>query len=349
MHPTPQRVSAAAARCQRIEDARPARRPRPLHRQRRRARRGGDRLPALAATRTRASSRIDADAARAMPGVLGVFTGAELAAAGVKAMPTTPDFRRADGRRTVTPAAPRPGARVRALRRRGDRRGGRRVARARRATRSTAIVVDLRGAAVGRPTRVAASAAGAPRVARRGARQHRRRDAPRRRRRRPRRRSPAPRIGVALDVVNQRLAPAPMEPRCGRRLVSTRRAAGSTVRISNQMPTAVAGGIAASLPDLDAGAGPRPGRRRRRRLRHEDRRLSGRHRSSPTRRGRCKRPVRWQAERSEEFLSAYARPRRRQPCRARARCRRPGAGAARALARQRRRLRHAGRASRSSC
>ena len=41
------------------------------------------------------------------------------------------------------------------------------------------------------------------------------------------------------------------------------------------------------------------------------------------------RPVKWQADRSEEFLSAIARPRRRQPRRARARRRRQGAGAAR--------------------
>ena len=41
---------------------------------------------------------VDADGAKAMPGVLAVYTGAELAAAGVKPMPTTPDFRRADGR-----------------------------------------------------------------------------------------------------------------------------------------------------------------------------------------------------------------------------------------------------------
>jgi len=46
---------------------------------------------------------IDVDAARAMPGVIGVFTGADLAAAGVKGLPTTPDFRRADGRSTVSP------------------------------------------------------------------------------------------------------------------------------------------------------------------------------------------------------------------------------------------------------
>ena len=46
---------------------------------------------------------VDADAARAMPGVLAVYTGAELAAAGVEPMPTTPDFRRADGQKAVSP------------------------------------------------------------------------------------------------------------------------------------------------------------------------------------------------------------------------------------------------------
>ena len=46
---------------------------------------------------------IDTDAARATPGVLAVYTGAELAAVGIKPMPTTPDFRRADGRPTVSP------------------------------------------------------------------------------------------------------------------------------------------------------------------------------------------------------------------------------------------------------
>jgi len=46
---------------------------------------------------------VDADAARAMPGVVAVYTGAELAAAGVEPMPTTPDFRRADGQKAVSP------------------------------------------------------------------------------------------------------------------------------------------------------------------------------------------------------------------------------------------------------
>ncbi len=47
---------------------------------------------------------IDVDAARAMPGVLAVYTGAELAAAGVKPIPSIDVFKRADGKVLVTPA-----------------------------------------------------------------------------------------------------------------------------------------------------------------------------------------------------------------------------------------------------
>src|SRR5664279_382114 len=47
-------------------------------------------------------SAIDATAARAMDGVLAVYTGADLVAAGVKAMPGAAGFTRPEGR-TVTP------------------------------------------------------------------------------------------------------------------------------------------------------------------------------------------------------------------------------------------------------
>lgn len=46
---------------------------------------------------------VDAQAARAMPGVLQVVSGAELAAAGVKPMPGTSGFKRADGSASVSP------------------------------------------------------------------------------------------------------------------------------------------------------------------------------------------------------------------------------------------------------
>ena len=48
---------------------------------------------------------VDTAAARAMPGVAGIFTGAELAAAGVKPIPHMPDFKRAGGAPAAT--APR--------------------------------------------------------------------------------------------------------------------------------------------------------------------------------------------------------------------------------------------------
>ncbi|HKW83738.1 MAG TPA: xanthine dehydrogenase family protein molybdopterin-binding subunit, partial [Burkholderiaceae bacterium] len=47
---------------------------------------------------------IDTDAARTMPGVLAVYTGAQLVAAGVKAIAPGPGFQRADGKPHTTPA-----------------------------------------------------------------------------------------------------------------------------------------------------------------------------------------------------------------------------------------------------
>jgi carbon-monoxide dehydrogenase large subunit len=107
---------------------------------------------------------------------------------------------------------------------------------------------------------------------------------------------------ISLDLVNQRLAPVPMEPRS---IVASFDAGAGRfeVRISNQMPTAVASGIAAAIPGLtpaqvhvtvgDVGGGfgmktgPYP----------EDIAVAFAARD-------LKRPVRWQADRSEEFLSA---------------------------------------------
>ena len=47
---------------------------------------------------------IDADAARTMPGVLAVYTGAQLVAAGIKPIVPGPGFKRADGKPTTTSA-----------------------------------------------------------------------------------------------------------------------------------------------------------------------------------------------------------------------------------------------------
>ena len=179
----------------------------------------------------------------AMPGVLGVFTGAELAAAGVKPHARR---RRTSGaptaRRAATAAAPRPGARARALRRRGGRRGGRRDARA-GARRGRGDRRRLRGAADGDRRARRASAAARRCVCDEApdniAAEMRHGDAAATEAAFAR----AAHV-VALDVVNQRLAPSPIEPRSVRRRASTRRAAGSTVRMSTQMPTGVRDGIA---------------------------------------------------------------------------------------------------------
>jgi len=48
-------------------------------------------------------TRIDSDAAAAMPGVANVFTGRDLIRAGVKPIPNSADFRRGDGTPTATP------------------------------------------------------------------------------------------------------------------------------------------------------------------------------------------------------------------------------------------------------
>jgi aerobic carbon-monoxide dehydrogenase large subunit len=243
---------------------------------------------------------VDTAAARAMPGVVGVFTGAELAAAGVKGMATTPDFRRADGRPTVTAlrrglaheVACYVGEAIAAV-----------VAESRDQARDAleAIVLDLEelpsvvdarearkdGAAVvfaDAPDNIAAemrhgNAAAAEAAFARAV--HR----------------------VALDIHNQRLAPSPMEPRSV--VARFEEASGRIeVRISNQMPTGVAGGIAGSLPgltqpqvhvlvgDVGGGFGMKTG------AYPEDLVVAHAARA-------LKRPVRWQADRSEEFLSAY--------------------------------------------
>ena len=242
---------------------------------------------------------IDADAARAAPGVLAVYTGAELAAAGVKPMPTAEGFKRADGRTTVSP--PR-----RALAHEFVRYVGEPVvavvAESRDAARDAIdlLVVDFEdlaavtgvdaarqpGAAAvtpDAPDNIAAEirhgdAAAAEAAFAKAA--HR----------------------VVLDLVNQRVAPSPIEPRSS--IASFDEQAGRIeMRIGNQMPTAVAAGLAGTLPDLTqqqvhvvvgdvgGGFGMKTG------VYPEDIVVAHAARA-------LKRPVRWQAERSEDFLSA---------------------------------------------
>jgi carbon-monoxide dehydrogenase large subunit len=259
-------------------------------------------------------------------------------------MPTTPDFRRADGRRTAT--ALRRGLAHEFARYVGEAVAAV-VAESREQARDAveAIVLDLEELPAVTDAR-AARADGA------------RSSSPSRRTTSlprcatampPRPRPPFARAAhrIALDVHNQRLAPSPMEPRSV--VASFDEPSGRIeVRISNQMPTGVAGGIAGSLPDLTqpqvhvlvgdvgGGFGMKTG------AYPEDLVVAHAARA-------LKRPVRWQGRAQRGVPLGVPRPRRRQPRRARARRRRAGAGAAREVARQRRRLRHAGRRRRSSC
>ena len=244
---------------------------------------------------------VDAGPARAMPGVLAVYTGAELDAAGVKPIPTTPDFRRADGRPTVCP--PR-----RALAHEFARYVGEPVAAVVAETRQAArdaleaiavefeelpSVVDVRAAVqAGAPLVTPEAADNIAAEMRHGNAGEAEAAFARAAHR------------IVLDLVNQRVAAVPMEPRSV--VASFDEGSGRIeVRISNQMPTAVAATIAATIPglmpdrvrvlvgDVGGGFGMKTG------AYPEDLVVAWAARE-------LKRPVRWQADRSEDFLSANA-------------------------------------------
>jgi carbon-monoxide dehydrogenase large subunit len=242
---------------------------------------------------------IDAEAARALPGVLAVYTGADLVAAGVGAMPTTAGFKRSDGRTTVSP--PRRGLAHERVRFVGESVVAV-VAESRAAARDAidSIVIDYEELpAVVDPT--VASAAGAAVVFDQApdniAAEMRHGDAA----------ATAAAFAraaltIELDLVNQRISAVTMEPRsiaCSFDAASGR----LTVRISNQMPTAVASGLAEVLPglaqnqihvlvgDVGGGFGMKTG------IHPEDIVVAHAARA-------LGRPVHWQADRSEEFLSA---------------------------------------------
>jgi len=242
---------------------------------------------------------IDTSAALELPGVLAIFTGADLAAAGVEPMPTAEGFKRNDGQSTVSP--PR-----RALAHELARYVGEPIAAVvadnREAARDAleAIVVDFE-ALPAVTTVAAATRAGAPALAPQApdniAAEMRHGDAG----------ATAAAFArathrIALDLVNQRLAPAPMEPRSV--VASFDEATGRIeVRLSSQMPTAVATGISTAIPgvaltdvrvlvgDVGGGFGMKTG------LYPEDIAIAFAARA-------LKRAVRWQADRSEDFLSA---------------------------------------------
>jgi aerobic carbon-monoxide dehydrogenase large subunit len=242
---------------------------------------------------------VDTSAALALPGVLAVYTGEQLAQAGVKPMAKIAGFKRGDG----TPAASAPrcplardtvrfvGEAVVAV-----------VARTREAARDAAeaVVVDyeelpavvsaVRASAPGAPVLCADAPDNIAAEMRHGNAQ-------------------ATALAfeqaahtVSLDLVNQRLAPSPMEPRS---IVAAFDEASKrlTVRISSQMPTGVRAALCDAIPglntdnvrvlvgDVGGGFGMKTG------IHPEDIVVAYAAHTLKT-------AVRWQAERVEDFLSA---------------------------------------------
>ena len=248
-------------------------------------------------------SAIDTAPALALPGVIAVYTGADLVAAGVKAMPPPAGFPRPDG--TPGVSAPRLALaheRVRFVGEAVVAVVAETLDQARAAC--DAIVVDYDEL----PAVVSAFAAmlpGAPQLCE-GA---------------PDNISAAMRHGdaaataaafaaaahtVMVDVENQRLAPSPIEPRCVNAFVGlpgTADAGRLVVRISSQMPTGVRSGLVDAIPglteanvrvlvgDVGGGFGMKTG------IYPEDIAVG-------FAALQLKRPVKWRADRIEEFLAA---------------------------------------------
>ena len=253
---------------------------------------------------------VDTAAAKAMDGVIAVYTGADLVAAGVLAMPAPSMFPRPDG--TPGVSAPR-----RALADDRVRFVGEAVAavvadsieQARAAAEAVAIDYEELPAVV---NVFAAMAPGAPVLCEAA----------------PDNIAAAMRHGdaaataaafaaaahtVSVDVDNQRLAPSPIEPRCVSANVAANVAANTAengadagrlvVRLSSQMPTAVRGGLVEAIPgltvenvrvlvgDVGGGFGMKTG------IYPEDIAVG-------FAAWQLKRPVKWRADRLEEFLGA---------------------------------------------
>ena len=240
---------------------------------------------------------IDVSAARALPGVIAVYTGADLVAAGVKPIGAPLPFPRPDGAPGATPV--RHALAVDRVRHVGEAVAAV-VAESRVVAQDAleAIVADFDDL----PAVVdafAAMAPGAPQLCEAApdniAAEMRHGDAAATDAAFAR----AAHV-VALELVNQRLAPSAMEPR----VVLAEMAAGRlVVTLSSQMPTAVRDGIAAALPDLEpsqvrvrvhdvgGGFGMKTG------LYPEDVVVAHAARS-------LARPVKWCAQRLEEFCAS---------------------------------------------
>jgi len=240
---------------------------------------------------------IDTAAAKAMPGVLAVWTGADLETAGVKPMALPPAFKNTQGKTMDAPT--KRALAVGFVRYVGDP-VAMVVASSREAARAAAdaVMVDIDSLpAVGdMHSALAADApqvwAGAPGNVLAEIR-HGKAD------------ETAAAFAAAahvvkLELLNQRLAPSPMEPRSVLAYLEGERL---TVRLSSQMPTAVRAGLADAIPGLNVenvrvvvgevggGFGMKGG------IYPEDIAVAWAALQ-------LKRPVKWQAERLEDFLSA---------------------------------------------
>ncbi|HKX39529.1 MAG TPA: xanthine dehydrogenase family protein molybdopterin-binding subunit [Burkholderiaceae bacterium] len=242
---------------------------------------------------------IDTAAAREVPGVLAVYTGEQLVAAGVRAIDPGPGFKRADGKPLTT--APR-----RALAHERVRHVGEPVvavvATSRLAARDAADAVFVDYDELPAVTDVVqASRPGAPVLCP---------DAPDNIAAEMRHgdiKATAAAFAraahvISLDLVNQRVAPSPMEPR-GLVAVFDEASGRLTVRVSTQMPTGIRTSLCEAIPgltnenvrvvvgDVGGGFGMKTG------INPEDIVVAYAARELRV-------PVRWQAERSDEFLSA---------------------------------------------
>jgi len=242
---------------------------------------------------------VDAAAARSMPGVLAVYTGSELVQAGVKPMPKPGGFVRADGTPAASPA--RYVLAVDAVRFVGEAVAAV-VAKTREQARDAAEAVQVEYEELPAvTTAVAATAPGAVALCEQAPdnivaeMRHGNVQA-------TEQAFAAAAHVVRLDLNNQRLAPSPMEPRSVAAHVDAQ-SGRLTVRLSNQMPTAVRGAVSDSIPGLSAdtvrvvvgdvggGFGMKTG------AYPED--IVVAYAAKTLGHG-----VRWQAERVEEFLSA---------------------------------------------
>jgi carbon-monoxide dehydrogenase large subunit len=240
---------------------------------------------------------IDTAPAREMPGVLAVFTGAELVAAGVKPMAVAPPFKRPGGAPfSVPPKRPMAHEVVRYV---GEAVVAV-VADSREAARAAAAAVwveyeDLPAVADIHAAVEAGAPAVWPEVADNIAAEMQHGDGA----------ATAAAFAAAahrvqLRIVNQRVAPVTMEPRSVLAYIDEGRL---TVRLSSQMPTAVRAVVADAIPgrtmdnvrvlvgDVGGGFGMKAG------AYPEDVAIA----YAALQTGR---PVRWQADRVEEFTSA---------------------------------------------